>query len=82
MARARVCVSEKLDGLLQSDWVKVIENTPFGKDDRKIAEMYLLDWTPQIDIAIELNVDRSTISRRMPYILNKIEKTAHKMGIL
>lgn len=35
--------------------------------------MYFLDQIPQIDIAIELGLERSTISKRMPYILDRIE---------
>ena len=83
MARARVHVAENLDNLLRKDWVNIIEQANLGKTDTCIAEMYLLDAVPQVDIGVEVGLERSTVSRRLnKYILPRIEKTARKMGII
>jgi len=72
--------------LLRSDWIEVIEQATLGEEDTFIATRYLLDGIPQIEIAEELgnrfkkSYDRSTISRRMPKIIRKIERAAIKMG--
>ena len=82
-ARARKSASRLLaENLLRSDWERVIDQAALGLEDTKIARMYLLDAIPQIDIAAELHLDRSTISKRMPKIVAKIEKAARKMNII
>lgn len=82
MARARAHIPEHLASMLRSDWEKVITEANLGLDDTKIAKMYLLDAVPQIDIAFELDIDRSTISRRLPKILTAVDRTARKLNIL
>lgn len=81
MARARARVPESLSDLTRSDWERVIFQAALGQEDTKIATMYLLDAIPQIDIGIELGLERSTVSRRLPKILSKIERTARKINI-
>lgn len=81
MARARARVPESLSDLTRSDWERVIFQATLGQEDTKIATMYLLDAIPQIDIGIELGLERSTVSRRLPKILSKIERTARKINI-
>ena len=87
IAKARVrSLSDGLDDLLRSDWVEVIDQAALGEEDTYIATRYLLDGIPQIEIAEELgdqfekSYNRSTISRRMPKIIRKIERAAIKMG--
>lgn len=82
-ARARKSASDLLaQNLIRSDWERVIEEAALGLEDSKIARMYLLDAIPQIEIAAEINLDRSTISKRMPRIIARIERAAVKMNIL
>ena len=82
-ARARKGASELLaQNMLRSDWEKVIDEAALGVEDSKIARLYLLDAIPQIEIAAELNLDRSTISKRMPRIVARIERAARKMNII
>ncbi len=81
MARARARVPESLSDLLRSDWEKIISQAALGQEDTKIATMYLLDAIPQVEIGVELGLERSTISRRLPKILSKVEHTARKMNI-
>lgn len=81
MARARARVPESLDGLLRADWEAVIAQANLGKENTQIAEMYLLDAIPQVEIGEEIGLTRSTVSRRLPGILDKIERAARKMDI-
>lgn len=81
MARARCRLPLGLADLLKSEIEAAINEANLGRDDTLIAKMYLIDKIPQIDIGIELDLDRSTISKRLPNILGKVEHTAHKMNI-
>jgi len=66
--------------------MEIIEQANLGQEDSYIASRYLLDAIPQIDIAEEMgerfgkSYNRSTISRRLPNIIRKIERTAVKLG--
>lgn len=65
--------------------MEIIEQAALGEEDTFIAIRYLLDGIPQIEIAEELgdkfekSYNRSTISRRLPRIIHKIERTAIKL---
>ena len=65
--------------------MEIIEQAALGEEDTFIATRYLLDGIPQIEIAEELgnkfekSYNRSTISRRLPRIIYKIERTATKL---
>lgn len=86
MPKARARIPDTLETLLKKEWEEVIDQACLGMEDNLIAKLYLLDAMPQIDIAEELanyfdkSYDRSTISRRMPKILSRIERTARKLG--
>ena len=43
-----------------------------GKEDEQIALLYLIDRTPQMDIAVMIPLDRSTVSRRMEKIIKRL----------
>lgn len=81
MAKARAHVPESIEHLLRSDWEFVIQQAALGLEDTEIARMYLLDAIPQVEIGVELNMDRSTVSKRISKILPKIERTAKKLHI-
>lgn len=82
MAQARARIGEDLHDLLRSDFEEVIEQANLGCENTIIAKRYLLDAIPQIEIAVELGYERSTISKRIPKIVQKIERTAHKLHML
>lgn len=82
MARARARVPRSLDGLTRSGWERVIREAALGAEDTRIAEMYLLDAVAQVDIGAELDMDRSTVSKRLPRIVDRVERTAKKLGII
>lgn len=79
MACARV---KPLETLLRSDAEAAIEQANLGTIDTAIAKLYLIDRMAQIDIAIEVGYDRSTISRRMGKIISRVEQTAKKMNFI
>ena len=81
MARARVRVPESLEDFTRADWERVIYEAALGLEDTKIAKMYLLDAVPQADIGVELGLERSTISKRLLRIMDKVGRTAKKIGI-
>lgn len=74
MAQARPKVPDELATLPNNKWEQIIDNYIKSEDDRTMAKMYYLDGITQAKIAAELNYSRSTIKRRLPKILNIIEK--------
>lgn len=51
---------------------RLIHESNLGREDEKIAALYLIDGMPQIDIAAEIPLDRSTVSRRMEKIMGRL----------
>lgn len=82
MACARVRLPDGMDSLLRPEMETLIEQTNLGREDTAIAKAYLLDHIPQIEIAAEHGYDRSSISRRIPKIVAKVEQTARKLNML
>ena len=81
MAKGRVKIPEELRGLLASQWETVITEACLGRDDTLIARWVLMDRMPQIDVAIELDIDRSTVSYRLPKIIEQVCRTAQKLNM-
>ncbi len=77
---ARVRLPGSLGQLLRSEMEKTIAEANLGNTDSLIAKRYLIERIPQIDIAIELDLDRSTISRRLPSIISEVERTAQRLN--
>ena len=78
---ARVKMPDALKGLLRSELDKAIYEAALCREDEIIARRYLIEKIPQIDIAAELGYERSTISRRLPYIIESVTFTAKKLNI-
>lgn len=70
---------ESVSHLLRSEMESAIIEANLGIENTRIATMYLIEHIPMIEIAVELGFERSTISHRIPYIVQRIEKTAQKM---
>ena len=81
MARSRVNLPGELKGLLAGDWERVLGQAMLGREDRQIMRMYVMDRLPQIEIAAEIHMDRSTISRRLVHGINEARRTAKRMNI-
>ena len=74
MAQARPNITEELKDLPNNQWELIIDNYIKNETDRIIAKMYYLDGIPQADIGAEIGYSRSAIKKRLPKILNIIEK--------
>lgn len=81
MYRARVRLPVELVGLLKRDLETAIDQANLGEEDTLIARRYLIDQVPQIDIATEIGMERSTVSRRLPRILGRVLWAAERMGM-
>lgn len=82
MARARVRASTSRSDFTNSELEMVIREAPLGIEDTRIAEMYLLNLIPQVEIGAELGLSRSAISKRLPCIIDKIERTAKRLNMI
>lgn len=81
MAAARFTLPACLDCLLRSEMERIIEEANLGTVNTLVAKRYLIDQWPQIEIAAEMGWTRSTVSERMPRILEKVEQAAKKLGL-
>ena len=78
---ARVRLPGSLGQLLRSDMETAIFEANLGNSDSLIAKRYLLDQIPQVDIAAEIGCTRATICVRVNRIINRVEKTADRLGL-
>ena len=81
MYRARVRLPVELEELLKRELETAIDQANLGEEDTLIARRYLIDQVPQIDIATEIGMERSTVSRRLPRILGRVLWAAERMGM-
>lgn len=72
MPKARPRFSPDEEKRSVAEWEQLLANTNLGKEDRRIAKLYFLEQIPQADIATEMWLERSTISRRISGIRKKI----------
>lgn len=77
MAQARPKnVSKDLFELPNSKWEYIIDNFIKSEVDRKIAKLYYLQGWTQVDVGAEVGYSQSSIKRRLPKILDIIEKNS------
>ena len=79
---ARVRLPKGLAKLLRSDIERAIYEANLGTEETGIATRYLIDHWPQIDIAAQYGCDRSTISKRMPHIVERVQYAAARLGYI
>lgn len=82
MARSRVNLPGELKGLLAGDWERVINEAMLSAEDKEIVRLYIVEQLPQVDVAGELHLDRSTVSRRMDKILTEARRTARRLDLI
>ena len=82
MSSARVRIPEDLSGLLQSEWERVIREAGYSRQDAEIVRRYIVRKLPQIDVAVDLCMERSTLSRRLPGIYSRARQTAQKLHMI
>lgn len=76
---ARVKLPPELADLLRSELDRAIKEAALYRDDELIARRYIIDKWCQIDIAAELGWRRATVGDHIPYILDRVCKTADRL---
>ncbi len=76
MAQSRPRIPDELNSLPNERWNYIIDNYIKSDIDRKIAKLYYLQGWTQIDVAVEVGYSQSSIKRRLPKLLNIIEKNS------
>ena len=76
MAQSRPRIPDELNSLPNERWNYIIDNYIKSEIDRKIAKLYYLQGWTQIDVAVEVGYSQSSIKRRLPKLLNIIEKNS------
>ena len=74
--RARMTLPPELEGMTRKGMETVIREANLGKEDSRIAKLYYVDKLPQVDIATELYLGRATVQRRLPGILQRMERAS------
>lgn len=77
--QARYNLPPELSGLMRGEMEKVISQANLGQENERIARLYYVDKVPQIDVASELYLGRATVQRRLPIILDRMQKTSSKL---
>ncbi len=81
MAKGRVRLPDDLSGLLRSEWDQILEQANLGAEDTLIARRCLVDKIPQIDVAEDIGIHRSTISHRLPRIIARAQQVKIRLNI-
>ena len=76
---ARVRLPDDLQKLLRSELEVAIRESALSREDALIATRYIVEKVPQIDIAVELGWERSTISKRLPNITRRVAWAAARL---
>ena len=74
MAQARPKIPDELSSLSNTRWEYIIDNYIKNEIDRKIAKLYYLQGMTQVDVSAEVGYSQSSIKRKLPKLLNIIEK--------
>ncbi len=77
--QARYKLPPELGGLMRRDMEAVIHQANLGREDERIAQLYFVDKLPQVDVATELYLGRSTVQRRLPGIMARMKDTSSKL---
>lgn len=79
MYAARVRLPHSIELLLRSEVELAIEQANLGVFDSAVAKKYLIDQVPHVEIAEELGYERTTITKRMPRILDRVDRSARRL---
>lgn len=74
MAKSRPKIPDELNSLSNTQWENIINEYIKNDIDRKIAKLYYLDGLTQIEVGVEVGYSPSSIKRKLPKLLNIIEK--------
>ena len=78
---ARVRLPADLQNLLRSELENAIHESALSREDALIATRYLVEKTPQIDIAAELGWERCTVSIRLKEITRRVAWAAARLNV-
>ena len=79
MTASRSRLPHSLELLLRVEMEQAIEQANLGTFDTFVAKKYLIEQVQLVDIAAEVGYDRSAIGKRIPAILERVERTAGRM---
>ena len=82
MSKAIARFPGRLEELTTSEMKESIKEANLRIKDTDIAKIYLLELKAQIDVADCRGIDRKTLHRHLPFIFEKVEFTANKLGFL
>ena len=74
MAQSRPKIPDELNSLPNERWNYIIDNYIKNETDRMIAKLYYLQGMTQVDVGVEVGYSQSSIKRKLPKLLNIIEK--------
>lgn len=77
--QARFSLPPAIGGLTTAEMQRVIRQANVGAENERIAQLYFVERRPQVDVAAELYLGRATVQRRIPEILNRMEKTSKRI---
>ena len=77
MTQARIRIEPELAQLSRSQWERLIYEANLGTEDSDIARRYFIDKQCQIDIAIDKDMDRKAVSRRVINAQKRISAIYH-----
>lgn len=66
----------RLGDLLSADFERIIDQSNLGKRETIIAKLWLLEGMRLADIGAAVGYDRSTVGKKLPWILQRVERTA------
>lgn len=76
MAQSRPNIPDELYAMPNDKWEEIIDNYIKDDTDKEIAKLYYLQGWTQVDVGAEVGYSQSTIKRRLPKIINIIEKNS------
>lgn len=78
MTQAKVRVEPELATLTRSAWEGLIYEANLGAEDSEIARRYFIERECQIDIAIDKDIDRKTVCRKIGTARKKIKSVYNR----
>ena len=78
---ARVKLPPELADLLRSELETAIREAALHRDDELIARRYIVEKWAQMDIAVELGWDRSTVSHHLAYIIEEVKRVVGRLNM-
>lgn len=76
---ARAKLPPELADLLRSELETAIREAALHRDDELIARRYIVEKWAQMDIAVELGWDRSTVSHHLAYIIEEVKRAEQRI---